>query len=417
MKKIKYNYDEEILETILKNGLKVYMYPTKKTKNFYVTVSTHFGAEVLSYKKDGIIYEVTKGSAHFLEHRVMDFTKNKEAMEKINEYGSIVNAYTTYNGTNYNIFGSTKILENMELLFDRVFKANIKKEDVVNERGIILEEYSMYFDDPYFLLHNNLNHNSFNKSFLKFPVLGTREGIKNVSVSELKRLYKDFYTPDNMFIIVTGDFNTEEVLNYIESYTKNIKSTKTKPKIIKPKETHEVCACYEELTMQVNEPKIIVGYKTKIPSGIDILRYKMMLGMGLSNEFSSTGNAFLELNNLGIKRTNYGIEIADDYILIYFKASTDKCEDFIKIVEKYLSKLKMDSESLERKKRSKLSTLILSFEDIMEVEDNIATEVFTYNKLINNRDEIIKNITLNEINSALKTINLNNKSILKIVGK
>ena len=194
MKKIKYSCDEEILESTLSNGLKVYLYPTKKTKNFYVTVSTHFGSEVMSYKKGDQIYDVTKGSAHFLEHRVMDFTKNKEAMEKINEYGSLVNAYTTYNGTNYNIFGTTKILDNMELLFDRVFKANIKKEDVENERGIILEEYSMYFDDPYFLLHNNLNYNAFNEAFIKYPVLGTKEGIENVPVEELKRLYKVCYS-------------------------------------------------------------------------------------------------------------------------------------------------------------------------------------------------------------------------------
>ena len=407
MKKIKYSCDEEILESTLSNGLKVYLYPTKKTKNFYVTVSTHFGSEVMSYKKGDQIYDVTKGSAHFLEHRVMDFTKNKEAMEKINEYGSLVNAYTTYNGTNYNIFGTTKILDNMELLFDRVFKANIKKEDVENERGIILEEYSMYFDDPYFLLHNNLNYNAFNVAFIKYPVLGTKEGIENVPVEELKRLYKDFYTPDNMFVIVTGDFDTFEVMDFIERYTKNIKRCEEKPNVIKPKEKESVEAEYEELCLDINEPKIIVGYKIKIPKGVDIIKYKIMLGMGISNEFGSTGDAFEELNNLGIKRTNYGMEVVDDYMFVYFKASTDKCDDFLKVIEKYLKKLNMDEESLERKKRGKLSNLILSFEDIMQVEDIVATEIFTYNKLINNRDDIIKSITLNEINDALKSIDLN----------
>ena len=187
MKKIKYLCDEEIIEEKLENGLRIYLYKTDKTKNFYITVSTHFGAEVMSYKKGKTTYNVTKGSAHFLEHRVMDFTKNEEAMQKINEFGSIVNAYTTYNGTNYNLFGNGNIIENMELLFDRVFKANIKKSDVENERGIILEEYNMYFDDPYFLLHTKLNENIFNNSFLKYPVLGTKEGIENVTTEELKK--------------------------------------------------------------------------------------------------------------------------------------------------------------------------------------------------------------------------------------
>lgn len=417
MKKIKYICDEVVLESTLDNGLKVYLYPTKKTRNFYVTVSTHFGSEVMSYKKGGTTYEVTKGSAHFLEHRVMDFTKNKEAMEKINEYGSFVNAYTTYNGTNYNLFGHEKILENMELLFDRVFKANIKKEDVEKERGIILEEYYMYFDDPYFLLHNNLNKNMFNKAFIKYPVLGTKEGIEEVPTLELRRLYKDFYTPDNMFIIVTGDFNPDEVLDYIKKYTKDIHKSEEKPKVIKPKEKEKIPVEYEELSLAVNEPKVIVGYKVKLPLKIDTIKYKMMLKMGLSNQFGSTGDAYEELNNLGIKRTNFGLEEVDNYIMIYFKASTDKCEDFVKIIDKNLGKLEINAKDLERKKRSGLSSLILSFEDLMQVEDNIATDVFTYNKPINNRDEILKSITLKEINDTLKSIDLNNKSILKIIGK
>ena len=139
MKRINYNYDEVIYEEKLDNGLKILLYPTNKTKNFYITVSTHFGAEVMKYKKNDKVYEVTKGSAHFLEHRVMDFTKNKKAMEKISEYGSLVNAYTTYNGTNYNIFGNEKIIDNMTMLFDAVFKAKIRKEDVYEHLEMLYE--------------------------------------------------------------------------------------------------------------------------------------------------------------------------------------------------------------------------------------------------------------------------------------
>lgn len=414
MKKIKFNFDEEVLETTLDNGLKVYMYNTDKTKNFYVTVSTHFGSEVMKYKKGNTTYEVTKGSAHFLEHRVMDFTKNKEAMKKINEYGSLTNAYTTYNGTNYNIFGSNKIIENMTLLFDRVFKANIKAQDVENERGIILEEYYMYMDDPYFILHNNLNANAFHKDFIKYPVLGTKEGIEEVKTEELKRLYKDFYTPDNMFIVVTGSFNPDEILDFIKEYTKNLKPSTEKIKIIKPKEEETVSVEYEEITNDVAEPKVIVGYKTKIPNDINLIKYKTILAMALSNEFSATGDAFEELESLGIKRTNYGMETVNDYMLIYFKASTNETDKFLKIIDKYMVALQMDAESLERKKRSRLSNLILSFEDIEIIEDNITTNILRYNKLINNEDEIIKSITLKETNEVLKNINKKNKSTLKI---
>lgn len=51
MKKINFNYGEIVYKEVLDNGLTVYLYPTNKSKNFYITVSTHFGAEVMSYKK------------------------------------------------------------------------------------------------------------------------------------------------------------------------------------------------------------------------------------------------------------------------------------------------------------------------------------------------------------------------------
>ena len=40
-----------------------------------------------------------------------------------------------------------------------------------------------------------------------------------------------------------------------------------------------------------------------------------------------------------------------------------------------------------------------------------------YNKVINNRDEIINNISLSDVNKVLSNISLDNKSILKIKGE
>ena len=414
MKKIKYNYDEVIYEENLENGLKVFMYPTNKTKNFYITVSTHFGAEVMKYKKNDKVYEVTKGSAHFLEHRVMDFTKNKKAMEKINEYGSLVNAYTTYNGTNYNIFGNEKIIENMELLFDAVFKANIRKEDVEKERGIILEEYYMYNDDPYFLLQTKVNENVFNKSFIKYPVLGTTNGIETVTDKELTRLYNDFYTLDNMFIVVTGNFNKDSVLDYIKEYTSKLKKTKCISKVMKEKESINVVTQYEEIIMNLNEPKVMIGYKIKLDKKINIIKYKMILGMALGEIFGSTGDAFLELNEMGISRYGYEYEVVDDYIIVYFKASTSKTSEFINTINKYITKISLNKDSLDRKRKRKLSSMILLFEDFMGVEDMITTDMFTHNKLLNKREEILNSITLNDTKEILSNIDWSNKSTLII---
>ncbi len=412
MKKINFNYGEFIYTEKLNNGINVYLYPTDKSKNFYATVSTHFGAEVMKYKKGSKVYNVTKGSAHFLEHRVMDFTKNKDAAKKINELGSIVNAYTTYNGTNYNIFGTEDILTNLTLLFDRVFKANIRKEDVESERGIILEEYYMYNSDPYYKAQTTLFKNLFNEGFLKYTVLGTEEGIKTVTHEELTRLYKDFYTPNNMFIVVTGNFDKDEVLKFIKEYMSTIYIKKSNAKVLRPKEKEEVYSKYEEIALEVNEPKVVIGYKINIGKTKDKLKTRLCLEMLLSENFDKTGKTFLRLIENNLPRFEYSVEECDNFFIVYFTASTSEHELFAKIIDEELQSLDFNLESLNRKRKSLISGLILQFEDIVNVEDTITGNLFMYNKVINNMESIVKSITLKEIKNILNLININNKSLL-----
>lgn len=412
MKKIDFNYGEIVYKEVLDNGLTVYLYPTNKSKNFYITVSTHFGAEVMSYKKNNKVYDVTKGSAHFLEHRVMDFTKNVDAMNKINELGSIVNAYTTYKGTNYNLYGVEDIYTNMGLLFDRVFKANIKKEDVEMERGIILEEYYMYDADPYYKAQTTLLKNCFNSSFIKYLVIGTEDGIKTVSYKELNRLYKDFYTLDNMFIVVTGNFILEDVLNYINNYMKGIKTTKCNCKVIKPVENYKVNVSYEELTGSTDEAKIVIGYKVKNSNPKKKIINRLLMDMILSENFDKTGSSYLRLMNEGLNRFSYFVEEVDDYFLIAFTGSTNEYEKFTNIIDEEIKNLDFTKEALERKTKGYISNLILSFEYIENVEDNITSGLFDYNKVLNDMESIIKKVTLNDVKEVIKCIDTTNKSVL-----
>lgn len=412
MKKIDFNYGEIVYKEVLDNGLTVYLYPTNKSKNFYITVSTHFGAEVMSYKKNNKVYDVTKGSAHFLEHRVMDFTKNVDAMNKINELGSIVNAYTTYKGTNYNLYGVEDIYTNMGLLFDRVFKANIKKEDVEMERGIILEEYYMYDADPYYKAQTTLLKNCFNSSFIKYLVIGTEDGIKTVSYKELNRLYKDFYTLDNMFIVVTGNFILEDVLNYINNYMKDIKITKCNCKVIKPVENYKVNVSYEELTGSTDEAKIVIGYKVKNSNPKKKIVNRLLLEMILSENFDKTGSSYLRLMNEGLNRFSYFVEEVDDYFLIAFTGSTNEYEKFTNIIDEEIKNLDFTKEALERKTKGYISNLILSFEYIENVEDNITSGLFDYNKVLNDMESVIKKVTLNDVKEVIKSIDTTNKSVL-----
>ena len=98
--------NEKIYHKTLKNGINVYLYNTVNTKNFYISISVNYGAKITKYKIKDRIVDVIPGTAHFLEHKVMALSENKEISKRINDLGSLANAWTNYEGTNYNIFGS-----------------------------------------------------------------------------------------------------------------------------------------------------------------------------------------------------------------------------------------------------------------------------------------------------------------------
>ena len=119
MKKIVFNnLDEVIYKETFSNGVSAYLYPTDKTKNFYITISVKYGGKVKEYRVNGQKKEIIPGTAHFLEHKVMNFTNRKKESDIINRLGLYANAYTSFDITNYNIFGSKDIISSLKLLLD-----------------------------------------------------------------------------------------------------------------------------------------------------------------------------------------------------------------------------------------------------------------------------------------------------------
>ena len=112
MKKLIIENLNEIIYTVkLDSGFQIFLYPTKKSKNFYITLTTNFGAKVTSYKKNNKNIEVIPGTAHFLEHKVMNL--NNALGKELETLGTMPNAYTSYLGTTYNLYGHKNIKRNI----------------------------------------------------------------------------------------------------------------------------------------------------------------------------------------------------------------------------------------------------------------------------------------------------------------
>lgn len=420
MKKINFKKIGEVLyEEDLPNSLKVIYYPTCKTKNFYITISTNYGANVIKYIKNGKKIDVIPGTAHFLEHKIMDFTKNKKSMNLINGLGSLPNAYTMYDITNYNIFGSTDIKKNLKLLLDCVFKANISESDVKKEIGIISEEIDMENDDTEYLITEKSIENTFIKDkTISYPILGTKESIKQMNAKYLTSIYKDFYTFDRMHIIVTGHFDVLEISNYINDYFKSTTKPNKNIKIPKIKEPPEVLKDNVIIKNSLSKDKVGILYKIPIVKikGISKRNYQTYFDIIISVLFGSSSIIIDKFKEKNITNFTYYTVKNNKYNILFLKANTKNDKLFINIIKNTIKSINISKKDFEIKIKLLISSLILNYEDIISLEDVLTNQIKTDGRILTNLRKELENLTYKDLSKVTKSLNFNNYLISKIVN-
>lgn len=411
--------NEKLYKETLDNGIDVYLYNKKSFKNFYVTISVNFGAKYTKYKKDNKIIDIIPGSAHFLEHRVMIVGEDKNVSNKINSLGSLANAWTSKYATNYNIFGSVNIEENIKILLDIFYKAKFRKNDVEEEKGIIGEEIDMNKDKLEVFMHDRIFNNMYNKSSSKYNIIGEKSDIEKIDYKYLDMLYHDFYVPSNTFIVVCGNFNNDSVMNTIKEYYSKIKLVDSKvPKRIEEKEEEKVYCEYEEISKDNYEPRCNIGYKMKksVFGKISDQELIIYLNIILKINFTYISKLYEEYKKENIIHSMGAYaNVSDEYVSIVVEGVCDDNDLFIDKIDKDIRKLDVSKEKFEIFKRRLIKNYIVTFDNIEDVEYKITDELTRFGKIDFNDYSIIKNLSYEKCMDVLNKINYDNKCILKTV--
>ena len=411
--------NEKLYKETLENGIDVYLYPFDKTKNFYCTITVKFGARYTKYKKNNKVINILPGSAHFLEHRIMIVGEDKKISDRINRLGSLANAWTSNYATNYNIFGSENINENIRLLLDIFYNAKFVDKDVEEEKGIISEEIDMNKDKIDIFMHDKIFKNLFSNMYAKNTVIGEKDDINQINSKYLKMLYDDFYTPSNTFIVISGNFNKDDVMNTIKDYYKNLKLKNNKPpKRIKINEDENVNVEYEEINKNLEKPRVSFGFKMKKDlfkgySDDDILSY---IDIILKLNFTSISNLYEEYRNKGIIHSmSCYSSIVDDYVIVVFNSITSMPNKFIECIENDIKNMSIDKEKFEIFKRRLIKGNILTFENIEDVEFKIVNELTRFGKIDYNDYSLINKLNYKDCLNILSKLYFDNKAIIKTV--
>jgi zinc protease len=199
-------------KTVLDNGLTVLLLPDSTTP----VVSFQMWVQVGSRDETRFT-----GLAHLFEHMMFKGSKHlapEEHARLIQSRGGEVNAYTTNDRTVYfeNVPSEALPLV-IELEAERLAHLDISEETLASEREVVIEERRMRIDDrPNGRAIEALYATVFQAHPYRWPVIGWPSDLEAMTIEACREFFDTYYAPNNIVIVIVGDFEPGETLARIE---------------------------------------------------------------------------------------------------------------------------------------------------------------------------------------------------------
>ncbi|MCS3529249.1 pitrilysin family protein [Chryseobacterium sp. JUb7] len=253
----------------LKNGLTVILSPTNKDPRIQTYIATKAGSKTDPADHTGL--------AHYLEHMLFkgtdqfgskDWSKEKPLLDQIdalyekynkttdeskrkqiykeidrvsgeaakyaiaNEYDKMLagmgadgtNAFTSFEQTVYTEDIPSNVVDKFLAVQAERFRQPVLRL-FHTELEAVYEEKNRSLDDDGDKVFDMMFANLFpNNNYGKQTTIGTIEHLKNPSLNAIREYFNNYYVPNNMGIIMSGDFNPDEVIAKIDKAFSYMKS-------------------------------------------------------------------------------------------------------------------------------------------------------------------------------------------------
>lgn len=163
------------------------------------------------------------GISHVVEHMMFKGTEKYgkgEASKTISKNSGIFNAFTSNDMTSYYEYvPSNKLEVALDIESDRMMNCVFNPNEFKSEIEVIIQERRMRSEsNSGGVMREVMNSMLFNTHPNRDPIIGWPSDLKHVTRDEAYKYYKTYYTPNNAFLVLVGDFETDKVVSLVEKY-------------------------------------------------------------------------------------------------------------------------------------------------------------------------------------------------------
>jgi zinc protease len=209
-------------KVVLPNGLQVILHVDRKLPIVHVNEWFHVGSKNEKVGRTGF--------AHLFEHMMFTGSKNspgeyfsvaERAGANLREGG--VNGTTNSDRTNYFATVPSANLETLLWLESDRLSTLLDvttQEKLDNQRDVVKNERRQSLENvPYGRWIDLLSQNLYPAGHpYAWPVIGSMDDLSAASLEDVKDFFRRYYTPNNLSIVIAGDFDPAEAKRLVEKY-------------------------------------------------------------------------------------------------------------------------------------------------------------------------------------------------------
>jgi len=201
----------------LSNGIRLITIPMSATQTFTILVMAATGSRNETRENNGI--------SHFLEHMMFKGTKKRPntlaISSELDKVGGEFNAFTSKEYTGYyaKVDGQHAKIA-IDVLGDVLLNSKFDKKEIEREKGVILEEMSMYENNPIIHIEDLFEECLYGDTPAGWDTIGTRENIKNFRRENFTEYFSLQYGGQNLVIALGGNFCNSDIINTKKLFSK-----------------------------------------------------------------------------------------------------------------------------------------------------------------------------------------------------
>jgi zinc protease len=272
------------IDRTLANGLRVILVPDSRVPSVAINVAYRVGGKDDPPGRSGF--------AHLFEHLMFKGTSRTapETIDRLTEdVGGYNNAFTSEDITNYYEVVPSNHLE--RLLWaeaDRLAALEVNAENFATERDVVIGEYDQrILAEPYGMLDELVNREAYALHPYKLGVIGDPDQLNAAALEDVVAFHATYYRPDNAVLVVAGDLEVEQTLQWIQRYFGAIPTpagTVPRVQVVEPPQSGERSFVYRAANVPlpaVEEAYHIPAASHPDAAALDVL--ETLLGAGRSS--------------------------------------------------------------------------------------------------------------------------------------